>query len=601
MMHGQGDTTFSESDAVGLNSQIGRRRGWYADFQYLIPAQNRIRVLDNAGLPVANAEVVVYQTKPIPNTPVFQGTTDADGYYSLPNRPAPHNTTEYKPGATTLYTQHDNPFGTIDVVGNASTLLFRVRSGAEREFFWLDITDFNRAWWNTGPDAATYTFNTHFPTPGAPATPTNLKATLTSATTVELTWGSAGAPAGPAPDAAGYRLYKAVEPEYQWQAIGSPTLMSATDTVGQRQIVRYAVTRRSAGPDSGFSNEVGVYSYGDLRGIAEEADGTVLAADYPREQPIWLRPDFSPIEAFGSVHNHVATSDVAILPDGFVASVGGPVGYQPGPASALLVVPPDGSNYNGQPNRSRIVRTNGPALNQWNTPEGVAVGRPGPTQFQDVIVTDSGNHRVEVMASDAQTSKFVFGATDLTHPVDTVQTGNGAYLVADVAANRVARFDASGTFLDAISMPGPAYLALNGDGDVAVSQSTGNAVVVLNPDLTVKTTITTADGMNLLRPEGVAFAHNGDLLIADAGNRRVVRIPGTPPPVWGDVNGSGAFDGDDILLALRIAAGLEISTPDEIQRGDVVKGPNLLPDVIDIRDVAALSLARAGGGKTDGG
>jgi hypothetical protein len=582
MMRNHGDTIFAESDALALNSQVGRRRGWYGDFQYLIPLQNRVRVLNTAGLPVANAEVLAYQTKPITNTPVFQGTTDADGYFALPNRPAAHNTTEYKPGATTLYTQHDNPFGTVDVVGNASSLLFRVRSGSERAFFWLDITDFNRAYWTTGPDAAVYPFNTHFPAADSPAAPENVSARLTSATSVQLKWD-----ASTTPGVTGYRVYKAVEPEYLWQEIANVTGTGYTDTVDTRQIVRYAVTARGNGPDSGFSHEVGLYSYADMRGIAGEADGTILVTDYPREQPIWLRPNLSPIEAFGSVHNHVAAFDVAVLPDGFVASVGGPVGYEPGPASGLLVVPPDGSNFNGQPNRSRLVRTNGPALSQWAMPEGLAVGRPGPTQFQDIVVTDTGNHRVEVMASDARTSKLVFGQADLTHPVDTVQTNDGTYVVTDPGANRLARFDSAGTFLGAVPMQAPAYIALAADGNIAVSSA--NTVVLLGPDLSVTKTITAADGVDLSRPQGVAFTPNGDLLIADAGNRRVVRVPLAPVVVWGDVDGNNAFETEDLLLALRIASGLEASTMEQIQRGDVVKGPNLLPDEIDIRDVVALT------------
>lgn len=591
MMHGHGDTTFSESDAVGLNSQLGRRRGWYGDYQYLIPQTNRVRALDVAGNPVPDAEVTCYQSKPVTNTPVFQGQTDSDGYYTLPNRPAAHNTTEYKPGATTLYTQHDNPFGTVDVVGNRSSLFFRVRRGDRRAFFWLDITDLNRAYWKTGPDSAEYVFQTHFPAAGSPSAPEGLTARLTGPLTVRLNWHAAtGGPAPP--QSVVYRVYKAVEPEYLWHPFGVATEASYTDTLRAQQITRYAVSLLS-GTESAFSNIAGVYGWTNMRGLVTKPDGSLIVTDYPREQPIWLRPDFSPIEAFGSVHNHVAAYDLAVLPDGFIAGTGGPVGYQPGPASALLVAPPDGSNYNGQPNRSIVVRPNGSGLDQWNVPEGLGLGRSGSGGQRDILVVDTGNHRVEVMMSDARTRRFLFGAGSLTQPIDAVQTDDGAYLVTDPGQDRIARFDENGTYLDATTIADPAYIALSPDGLLAVSQPSLNQVTLLNPDLTVKETITSANGMDLSGPRGVDWSASGDLVISDAGNRRVVRIPGAPPVVWGDVDLNGTFDTRDVVAALRIAAGLDASTMDQIERGDVEKGPNLLPDVIDMRD--AVALARSGG------
>ena len=86
----------------------------------------------------------------------------------------------------------------------------------------------------------------------------------------------------------------------------------------------------------------------------------------------------------------------------------------------------------------------------------------------------------------------------------------------------------------------------------------------------------------------MAFSRNGDLLIADAGNRRVARVPALTVVVWGDVDGNGVFNQGDVVLAFQIAGGLVQATPEQLQRGDVVKGPNLLKDAIDIKDVTAL-------------
>ncbi|HEY3415079.1 MAG TPA: hypothetical protein VGM51_18750 [Armatimonadota bacterium] len=568
MMRGHGDTIFSEYDAIGLNTQLGRRRGWYGDFQYLEPADNRILVLDNAGLPVPNAAVNVYQAKPAYDTPIAQGTTDANGYFSLPNFPVNTvHTNEYKPGASVIYTENNSPFdartGYIDVVGNHNVLFFRVVSGAKREFFNLDTTDFVRAWASQGTALGTFTLQTHFPTTGSPAPPSGLAAGLTSSTSVHLTWS-----ASPAAGVTGYRVYRADEQEYLWRSVTTtplpPTATSFVDFVSERQMVRYAVTALVGASESAFGNEVGVYSYADMRGIAEEPDGTVLVADYPREQPVWLRPDFSPIETFGSVHNHVAAVDVTMTANGNVAYVGNPASYVDTPSAAIFVLSPDGANR-----WSGVFRVNGPNPGQWLMPEGVA-----PNNAGNLIVTDSGNHRVDITDGYGYGTILEFGSADLSGPVKTIQLPDNTYLTTDRAANRIVRFDASGVRIGTFaSITGPAYIVQVGDGTLAVSQPTANKVSILQPDGSLKAEITGAsDGSPLKSPQGVTMSQTGELLIADAGNRRVVRVPLIAIPPVGDVDGNGVVNAADALLALRIAAGLAVGTAEQVQRGDIVAG-----------------------------
>lgn len=581
MMRGHGDTIFSEYDAIGLNTQLGRRRGWYGDFQYLVPTNNRILVLDNAGQPVANAAVNVYQGKPALDTPISQGTTDANGYYTLVNFPvnAVH-TNEYKPGASVIYTERDSPFdsrgGTIDVVGNRNDLFFRVVSGAKREFFNLDTTDFVRAWASQGPTLGTFTLQTHFPSANSLAPPSGLTANLTTSTTVRLNWN-----ASTAAGVTGYRVYRADEQEYLWRLVTtiplSATTLTYTDSVSERQMVRYAVTALTGTPESAFSNEVGVYSYADMRGIAEEPDGTILVADYPREQPVWLRPDFSPIETFGSVHNHVAAVDVTMTAGGAVAYVGNPASYVDVPSAGIFVLSTDGATrYN------YVFRANGPDFGQWQMPEGVA-----PNDDGNLIVTDSANHRVDITDGYGNGILMEFGAADLTSPVKTIQLPDTTYLTTDRQANRIVRFDASGNKIGTFaSLTGPAYIVRVSDGTFAVSQPAARKVAILNPDGSLKSEITTAsDGSPLNSPQGVAMSRTGELLIADAGNRRVVRVPLIAVPLVGDVDANGVVDANDAVLALRIAAGLTPGSTDQVTRGDIVatkaKGINM-DDVVAI-------------------
>lgn len=583
MMRGHGDTNFSEACAVAMNSQLGRRRGWYGDFQYLIPLRNRVLALDNTGQPVAGAEISAYQGKPLAEEPVFQGVTDAQGYFDMPNRPAPHITPEYKPGAPVVYTQHDNPFGTVDVVGNRNVLLFRVRKGDLREFFWLDITDFNLAYWRTGPDTAVYPMRTHFPPAGAPAPPVGLAVRPNGATAARLTWN-----ASPDLDITGYRIYRAIEPFYEWTRIVTsvpPTTLTYSTSLNTGTMARYAVTSLRSGVESAFCKESGTYIFNDLRGITVKPDGSIIASDYPREQPIWLRPDYSPISAFGSVHNHVCTMDVAVTPNGNIASIGGPVGYIDHPVSGLLEVMPDGRNTPwGATSVFRVLRDIGANEGNWNIPEGLSVGIYG-----DYIITDKNNKRVEVLSGGNRSTLMVFGADTLTRPIKTIQLEDDTYLTTDPGAGQIVRFDPYGNVQDRISMTVPGYIAVSPEGIIAVSRTSSNTITLLNRDFSVWRSYTRDHtGTALSKPQGIAFAPNGDLIIGDNGSRRVTRLKAWQVSKIGDVDGNDFVEAEDVFLSLKIAAGLAAGTPEQVERGDLVRESEEAPFRIDIADSVAL-------------
>ncbi len=111
--------------------------GW--DYIHEIPAETKLRVLDNDDLPMAGVEVSVYQTLPgdgssgpysqiIDNTPDITGTTDSQGLFSLGNK----------------------PFGNIAThgitIGVALVKLKNPASGQYR-YTWLDVIDLNIAYW----------------------------------------------------------------------------------------------------------------------------------------------------------------------------------------------------------------------------------------------------------------------------------------------------------------------------------------------------------------------------------------------------------------------------------------------------------------------
>ncbi|HTE18053.1 MAG TPA: carboxypeptidase-like regulatory domain-containing protein, partial [Armatimonadota bacterium] len=103
------EVSLPEHSVLALNRLKGQRRGYRGTYLYDIPRSCRVRVLDNNGRPVPEADVSVYQAErgEVRPEPVAAGRTSADGVYALPNRPAPAVETE------TGATLRANPFGKI--------------------------------------------------------------------------------------------------------------------------------------------------------------------------------------------------------------------------------------------------------------------------------------------------------------------------------------------------------------------------------------------------------------------------------------------------------------------------------------------------------
>ncbi|MCX5909602.1 MAG: hypothetical protein NTY64_21130, partial [Deltaproteobacteria bacterium] len=238
-------TYFSSHDAGFLNANLGYRRGYYGEYLYDIPRNNYIRVLDNQGNPVSDAQVTVYQvatpanrylSQPMPKgtrvvkiyknasifhpgMPVtiagpdeffttvesinattqeitlsdaarmdfgmgsninrfggvpgkakFTGTTDANGLFFIPNAD-PYRTIT----TATKHTLQANPFGTINVVGFNAILYFKVKARGQTDYFDLNITDFNLAYWSGQKENFTHTYPSRIPPAVAPQPPLNLK------------------------------------------------------------------------------------------------------------------------------------------------------------------------------------------------------------------------------------------------------------------------------------------------------------------------------------------------------------------------------------------------------------------------------------------
>ncbi|HEX6098603.1 MAG TPA: CARDB domain-containing protein [Thermoanaerobaculia bacterium] len=150
------DPTYFESHSAGaLNVNAGLRRGHYGEYLFDTPAQNRLKIVDAAGQPVAGATVALFQkdyvTEDIDNAADITGVTDAAGIISLPNRSVVPVYT------ATGHVLRPNPFGQIHVVGVNGTFLIRVTKGSMEALEYLTLQDLNLAYWGGATGTATHT------------------------------------------------------------------------------------------------------------------------------------------------------------------------------------------------------------------------------------------------------------------------------------------------------------------------------------------------------------------------------------------------------------------------------------------------------------
>jgi len=250
---------YSSHSAAGVSTQRGYRNGYYGVYQFDIPMNNTLLILDRVGHPAAGVEVTLYQRNG-PNNwlwqpvidpePEITGTTDQDGLLLLPNRSAN--------GGTTTRTNHvlkDNPFGIVDIIHTQNRFLGRLSNAEHEEYFWLDITDFNLAYWSGDTLAHTYTIPSHIPLAGAPLPPEIITQRV-EANRVTLCWEPS-----PTQGVIGYNVYRAERPIYTYEKVTSTPVSGAChedihidDSYTFGGYVYTVTAVKQGGLESGFSN-----------------------------------------------------------------------------------------------------------------------------------------------------------------------------------------------------------------------------------------------------------------------------------------------------------------------------------------------------------
>ncbi|MEM4408108.1 MAG: hypothetical protein QXI19_05120 [Candidatus Caldarchaeum sp.] len=210
MMHWHGPHLWSELDAGYLNATLSKPRGYYGDSYFAIPRECFLHFLDVNGKPLRDAKVEIFQrgvaiqdTKtfqqqegvtffdvvedgrfdhPVSKDPVIIGITKDDGTLRLPNRPVKHVKTNNG------FERLPNPFGNINVVGQRGLMLVRVTYKNMHAHFWLEIFDFNVAWFRGMRERFTMVLHTPFPSADSPPPPAAVQAERIDENLVRIRW-----------------------------------------------------------------------------------------------------------------------------------------------------------------------------------------------------------------------------------------------------------------------------------------------------------------------------------------------------------------------------------------------------------------------------
>lgn len=234
MMHWHGPHIHGEVDAAYLNMTWNKPRGYFGDYYFAIPRECFLRIVDVNGLPVQGAKVEIFQRgtavdpkgkpsadhgvlyypviedgnfdRPVSKLPVIVGTTDRNGILRLPNRPVKEVKT------LNGFHRRPNPFGNINVVGQRGLMLVRVTKHNRPCFFWLEIYDFNVAWFRGHKDRFTITLKTPYGSASSPLPPRNVRVERLDDRRVRVSW---DAPAVPREQhyldrPIGYRVYRRI-------------------------------------------------------------------------------------------------------------------------------------------------------------------------------------------------------------------------------------------------------------------------------------------------------------------------------------------------------------------------------------------------------
>jgi predicted membrane-bound mannosyltransferase/sugar lactone lactonase YvrE len=165
-----------------------------------------------------------------------------------------------------------------------------------------------------------------------------------------------------------------------------------------------------------------------------------------------------------------------------------------------------------------------------NRPHGIAIGPD-----DRLYVADSYNHRIAVFDQEGEFVREI-GAGRLNEPWDVAVSSDGFVYVADTWNHRVQRFALNGEFItewgheefnpdttDPTAFYGPRGIAVDTEGNVYVADTGNKRIVVFNSDGEFLAQIGSGGSLTgqLDEPAGIAVTEEGGIYVADTWNQRI--------------------------------------------------------------------------------
>jgi len=218
-----------------------------------------------------------------------------------------------------------------------------------------------------------------------------------------------------------------------------------------------------------------------------------------------------------------------------------------------LAVDEDGNIYVSDSWNYRIQKfdSTGKLLTKWgkgfDTKGDSNLAKDNPTGFYgprglaydktkgELYVADTGNRRIVVFDKSGnflrQFGNQGGGPAQFDEPVSVVVSPDGKVYVTDSRNKRVQILDRNGNYQSEIKVPdwkdqplSEPYVALDGQGNVFVSDSANGRVLKYGKDGALLQTLDTQDGKVLVNPIGLGVGPDGFLYIADAKQHAIVKF-----------------------------------------------------------------------------
>jgi sugar lactone lactonase YvrE len=262
---------------------------------------------------------------------------------------------------------------------------------------------------------------------------------------------------------------------------------------------------------AGFADGAGAAAQFDYPwGFAVDGEGSIIIADQDNDIVRKLTPDGTVSTLAGSGSREYAGSRGFADGTGAAAQFNSPSGVAVDGEGSIIIadqcnhrvrkITPDGTVSTLAGSGSEGLADGAGAAAQFNCPVGVAVDGEG-----NIIIADTGNHCVRKLTPDGTVSTLA---------------GSGSAGFADGAG-------AAAQFND------PWAVAVDGEGNIIIADTGNHCVRKLTPDGIVSTLAGSGsagftDGAGTAAqfdiPVGVAVDGEGNIIIADSGNKRVRKI-----------------------------------------------------------------------------